>query len=443
MIVTETDNYQNEFARFCEERSVDTPIWLKNLHQNGLDRFTELQLPTSRDEEWRFTNVGPLVQKRYATAAVAPVIDAQAIEELVTQAALDDEFHRLVFVNGRYNDAWSHRHPLPTGVAVESLATAIEQHADSLERQLAHYAEYRNTAFTALNTAFIHDGTHISIPDSTTIDRPIQLIFVSAGEREASLVSHPRNLISVGNGSQATLIESYCGLNESEYFTNAVTEVHLAESAFLDHYKLQQEGRNAVHVATTQIAQQAGSRYRSHYLSFGAALARNELNCVLDGEDIHCSLNGLYMPSGSQHMDCRTRIDHAQPNCSSHELYKGILDDNAKGVFNGKIYVHPDAQKTDAKQSNQALLLSDDAVIDTKPQLEIYADDVKCTHGATVGELDQHSLYYLRSRGISRELARSILIFAFTNEAVQEVSVDAIRRYLDDVLLKDQVLPEL
>jgi Fe-S cluster assembly protein SufD len=440
MIATATDTYQIEHARFREEQSSTIPTWLRELRERGLNHFTELGIPTTRDEEWRFTNIAPLLKEPFTVADSATPVASQ-IDELIRQAALDDDFHRLVFVNGRFAEQWSVRHELPPGVVVESLAESIQQSPDEIERRLAGQADFNESAFLSLNTAFIEDGANICVPDGVTIDRPIHLIFLSAAG--APSVSHPRNIVSLGKNSRATVVESYLGVEGPAYFTNAVTEIELGDSADLDHHKLQHEQPNALHVASTHVRQQASSNFRSHYFSFGGDLARNELNCMLDGERIECTLNGLYMPTGDQLMDCRTRIDHLQPHCNSYELYKGILDDRAKGVFNGKIYVHQDAQKTDAKQSNQAILLSNDAVIDTKPQLEIYADDVRCTHGATVGALDEQALYYLRSRGIPADLSRTMLIFAFANDVVQGVEVPAVRRRLESILLAESGLPNV
>jgi Fe-S cluster assembly protein SufD len=440
MIATEKDAYQAEYTRFSEERSPTDPVWLRELRASGLNRFTQLGIPTTRQEEWRFTNVAPLARRSYRIADTN-ALAAERVEQLVEQATLDADFHQLVFINGHFAEQWSFFHELPTGVIIESLAESIRQSPDAIERRLARHANFEQSAFLSLNTAFVEDGADVYVPDGVAIDRPIHLIFLSVAD--APSVSHPRNVVFLGNGSRATIIESYLGLESDSYFTNVVTEIELGDSADLDHHKLQHEQRNALHVASTHVRQQSGSRFRSHYFSFGGDLARNELNCKLDGEGIECTLNGLYMPTGDQLMDCRTRIDHAQPHCNSFEVYKGILDDRAKGVFNGKIYVHPDAQKTDAKQSNQAILLSDDAVIDTKPQLEIYADDVRCTHGATVGELDEQALYYLRSRGIPADLARTMLIFAFANEVVQGVEVPAVRRHLESILLAERGLPDV
>lgn len=439
MLTTEAATFEDEFT-LQGERTASDPPWLRDLRTRGWERFTQLGLPTTREEEWRFTNVAPLASRPF-TLAASDQLDTADIEGLIEQASLDGGFHRLVYVNGRYSQQWSRIDELPHGVILQSLAESTRERQGFVQARLGRLAAAQHSAFTSLNEAFVDDGAFVFVPDDVRIDRPIQLIFLSASG--PPVMCHPRNLVYLGNNSRATIVESYLGVPGSYSLTNAVSEIEMADSAELDHYKLQHEQPRALHVAKTQVQQQSLSRFRSHYFSFGSELSRNELNCVLDGQQIECILNGLYMPDGNQHMDCRTRIDHAKPNCNSFELYKGVLDDQAKGVFNGKIHVHPDAQKTDAKQSNQALLLSDDAVIDTKPELEIYADDVRCTHGATVGELDEQALYYLRSRGIPSELARTMLIFAFANDVVQGVEVPAVRQHLESLLLADRGLPNV
>jgi len=437
MIATETNAYLDAYQRFDDARADTFPVSLRELSERALNRFTKLGIPTTKGEDWRFTNIAPFAARSFQIAEPIEVA-ASGIESLANEAILDADFHRMVFINGRYAPQWSHLHPLTNGVIAESLAQSIITCPQSIESRLGQHVAFEHSAFIALNTAFVEDGANIIIPDDVIVDRPFHLIFLSVADEP--VVSHPRNLISVGKNSRATLIESYRGLDGAGYFTNAVTEVELHESAHLDHHKLQHEQLNALHLATTQVHQRASSHFSSHYFSFGGDLSRNELNCRLDGERAVCTLNGLYMPAGDQHMDCRTRIDHARAHCNSFEMYKGILDDRSKGVFNGKIYVHQDAQKTDAKQSNQALLLSDDAIVDTKPQLEIYADDVRCTHGATVGELDEQAIYYLRSRGIPSDLARTMLIFAFANDVVRGVEVPALRQHLESILLADHGL---
>jgi Fe-S cluster assembly protein SufD len=440
MIVTETNTYHDEHAKFCEGQSATAPIWLQELRERGLSQFHELGLPTTRDEEWRFTNIAPITTHPFAIADVGAFSESQ-IDQLVQQAELDEDFHQLVFVNGRFAKQWSRLHDLPANVIVESLAESIDHRPDTVEDRLLGNGDVELSAFVSLNTAFVDDGAYVSVPEGVSVDRPIHLIFLTVADTPS--FCHPRNIVSLGKNSRATVIESYLGCEGARYFTNTVTKIEVGESAELSHHKLQHEQANALHVATTSVHQQTKSRFRSHYFSFGGDLTRNKLNCTLDGEGIECTLNGLYMPTGDQLMDCRTEIHHTKPNCNSFELYKGILDDRAKGVFNGKIHVYPDAQKTDAKQSNQTILLSDDAIIDTKPQLEIYADDVRCTHGATVGELDEQAIYYLRSRGIPADLARTMLIFAFANDVVQGVKLPAVRQHLESILLSERGLPNV
>ncbi len=440
MIATEVDHYQEQHARSQDSQSDSAPSWLTDLRRRAIEAFARLGIPTRRIEDWRFTNVSSLANRSYELASTT-FSSSDRAAELVDRARLSDEYHRLVFVNGHYAAQWSSDHKLPGGLVIDNLANAIRERSADVERQLARHANFDDAAFIALNTAFASDGAFIDVAENVAVESPIHLVFLSTAD--AATVCYPRNLIRLGKNSRATLIETYLGGEGEAYFTNAVTEVELAESADLDHYKLQHEQIGALHIAMTQLDQKADSRFREHYFSFGAALSRNEMSCLLDGERIETTLNGLYMPTGDQVMDCRTRIDHAKPNCNSYEMYKGILDDRAKGIFNGKIFVHQDAQKTDAKQSNQALLLSDDAVVNTKPQLEIYADDVRCTHGATIGELDETALYYLRSRGIPAGLARKMLIFAFANDIVQGVDVSEVRQHLESILLSSHGLPDV
>jgi Fe-S cluster assembly protein SufD len=324
-------------------------------------------------------------------------------------------------------------------VIVASLAKALTAHRELVEPYLGHHARPENSAFTALNTAFLHDGAFVYVPQGKVVEQPIYLVFLTTPSSDPTM-THPRNLIVAGPTSQVTLVESYAGATDAVYLTNAVTEVIAGESAVIDHYKLQEESLESFHVSTLQLYQEQASNFSSHAVTFGGSLVRNDVNALLDAEGCECTLNGLYMGRDEQLIDNHTRIDHAKPHCASHELYKGILDKKAKGVFNGKIYVHQDAQKTDAKQTNQTLLLSDDATINTKPQLEIFADDVKCTHGATVGQLDAEAIYYLRTRGIGLREARRILTFAFANDIVGRIKIEALRERLERRLLEAQHL---
>jgi Fe-S cluster assembly protein SufD len=384
---------------------------LRELRQTAIDRFVELGFPTAREEDWKFTSLAPLARTRFDLAGPADV------QELLAQLPPDD--HRIVFVNGRHVPALS---TLSSGTG-----TLVTAPPAVLERHLARYANYRKHAFVALNTAFLEDGVFVHVPNGVVLDTPIHMIHVSvAGARPT--VSHPRNLILIGSGSHASVIETYLG--DGEYFTNAVTEIVVGEGSVVGHCKFQEESAQAFHISTLQIEQSRGSVFASRSIAFGGAIARTEINAVLE-EGSECTLNGLYIGDGRRHIDTRTSIDHAKPHAASHETYKGILDGHSSAVFNGKIIVRKDAQKTDAKQTNKNLLLSEDATINTKPQLEILADDVRCTHGATIGQLDAESIFYLRSRGIGAQAARAMLIEAFAREVVDGIQSEPFRDFVE------------
>ncbi|HLJ97923.1 MAG TPA: SufD family Fe-S cluster assembly protein, partial [Gemmataceae bacterium] len=345
----ETNSYLSNFARFENESAHDGHAWLHRLRKAALKRFTELGFPLTRNEDWKFTNVAPIAKIPFRSVASEDKsgVTAEVLKRAVV--AIQDSV-QLVFINGRYAPELSLRPPLPHGVILTSLAAALHAHPDLVEPHLARYAAYQDHAFTALNTAFIEDGAFVFVPAGVVVELPIHLMFVTTSAGEGT-VSHPRNLIIAGTESRASIVETYTGLEEDVYFTNAVTEVLADDRAKIDHYKLQRESTEAFHVATLQVRQQQRSTFSSGYLGFGGALVRNEVRATLDGEQCECTLNGLYMAGGRQHMDNHTVIDHAKPHCASHELYKGILDGHAHGVFNGKIFVHQDAQKTDAKQT--------------------------------------------------------------------------------------------
>jgi Fe-S cluster assembly protein SufD len=435
-VMAERDLYLSTFAQFEKAPSGNAPPWVHHLRKEAIERFAELGFPTLHDEEWRFTPVTPLARVPFQLAGRdRPALSSERLAQLAPDAG---DAHRLVFMNGHFAEGLSSISGL-SGTAA-SLAAALQAHPDRLQPHLARHARFDEHPFVALNTAFLRDGALLLIPKGMVVEKPIHLVFVSTAPGQPT-VSHPRNLVVLGENSQATLVESYVGSEGEVYFTNAVTEVVLGENAFLDHYKLQEESRQAFHIATLQVQQARGSNFCSHAITRGGALVRTDINAVLADEGCECTLNGLYLGRDRQLIDNHTRIDHAKPHCTSHELYKGILDERARGVFNGKIYVHPGAQKTDAKQTNQTLLLSDDAQINTKPQLEIFADDVKCTHGATVGQLAGDAIFYLRSRGIGRDQARSILTFAFANDIISRIKVEPIRQRLEQMLLASQPAP--
>jgi Fe-S cluster assembly protein SufD len=337
----------------------------------------------------------------------------------------------MVFVNGAFAEDLSSFAGLPDGVRVSSLARAIKSGSELAEHNLGTIARFDQHAFTALNTAFISDGALVELAPNAVIDKPIHLLFVSDGDG----VSHPRNLIVAGRHSQAVFVESYVSLRDGEYFTNAVTEMVLGDGSHIDHYKIQRESETAFHVGTVQVREARDSQLHSFSFATGGSLARTNIYTSLDGDAATCTLNGLYLTDGTQHIDNQTSIEHIAPNCPSHEVYKGVLDGRSHGVFNGKVYVHPEAQKTDGKQSNNNLLLSPSARVDTKPQLEIFADDVKCTHGATVGRLDEVAMFYLNSRGIGRDTARTLLTYAFAADVLETIELEPLRRELEKLVL--------
>ena len=420
------------FAQFEREITKNGQAWTQPLRQAAIARFAELGFPTPREEEWKYTNVAPIARIPFqlaqrATPEVAPAaLAAAGVPELGGA--------QLIFINGHYVPELSAHNGLPPGLEVGSLAAALPSRPQRIESHLARYADFEEHAFVALNTAFLHDGAFVYIPRGAVVDVPIHLVFISR-PASADTVSHPRNLVVLEDGAQATVVESYIGLAPDRYLTSAVTEFVLGQSAMAEHCKLEWESPEAFHIATLQVQQARSSNFVSHVVAVGGALARHDLNVVLQGEGGESTLNGLYMATGQQHIDNHTRIDHVMPHCVSRELYKGILGGKARGVFNGKIVVHKDAQQTDAVQTNKNLLLSEEARIDTKPQLEIFNNDVKCSHGSTIGRLDANSVFYLRSRGLGEEAARSLLTYAFASELVQRIKLEPLRTTLNDFML--------
>jgi Fe-S cluster assembly protein SufD len=420
-------HYLANFELFEKHLNGTAGTWLHKIRRDAIARFADLGFPTTRHEEWKYTNVAPLAGERFATVA-RPEPDALSPEDVARFGYGGLDTYLLVFVDGHYAGDLSSVHGLPEGVRAGSLAEGIRSDTAAVKQHLTRYAAYDDDAFTALNTAFIHDGAFVYIPESTLVEKPIHLLFLST-RRAEPYVTHPRNLIVAGTHSKSSIIETYAGAGGTVYFTNTVTEVFVDENAVVEHHKIQEESPEAGHVSTMRISQRAHSNFSSQNITFGGRIVRNNPHAVLDAEGIEATLNGLYLGTNDQLIDNHTTIDHAKPHCNSHELYKGILDGNARGVFNGKIFVRVDAQKTDAKQTNQALLLSNDATIDTKPQLEIFADDVKCTHGATIGQLDDNALFYLQSRGISKTIARDILTYAFASDVIDRIGISELRDY--------------
>jgi Fe-S cluster assembly protein SufD len=426
----ETEPHQRKFEWF--EKNAHKPAWTFPLRKAGMARFAELGFPTLQDEDWRFTSLAPLLKLPFKPA-LEPFRDVLTDADVSQFTFCGLDAFRLVFVDGHYVPELSSPELPPAGVKIKSLAVALAQDSDLLEKHLGRYAQDPGNAFSALNSAFFQDGGVVHLAPGTVLKRPVHLLFVSSAI-ETGCTTHPRNLIILEKNSQATVIESYVSVSPKAYFTNAVTELVLGDDALLEHCKLQEENQGAFHVATIHSQLGRNANLVAHSFSTGARISRNNIRTKLAAEGVECLLNGLYLTREDQVADHHMIVEHAQPHCNSHEYYNGILDGKSKGVFHGRILVRKPAQKTDAKQTNKNLLLSDDATADTKPQLEIYADDVKCTHGATIGQLNDESIFYLRARGIGESRARHMLIHAFAGEIIERIRHSAIREELDRVI---------
>jgi Fe-S cluster assembly protein SufD len=399
-----------------------------------MERFARTGFPPARDEEWRFTPIAPIVQGSWRPAGAAPPeVSRTQLDPFIFGHA---EWTTLVLVNGAYSEGLSAVGELPAGVRIGSLSEALRSDGALLEGHLTRHAPIEGSPFTALNTAFLRDGGLVYVPAGVDLLRPVHLVFVTTADAGGT-VTHPRNLVVVERGARASVIESYVTLAPGQtYWTNPVTEVAVGAAAWLEHTRIQRESERAYHIGLTQVDQQRDSHYRSFSLAMGGALARHNLHVRLNDENIETLMYGLYLTRGEQLVDNHTAIYHDQPNCRSWEVYKGVLDGRSRGVFNGKVFVKPEAQKTDAKQTNRNVLLGDHARVDTKPQLEIFADDVKCTHGATVGKLDEVALFYARSRGLPADAAERLLLYAFAAEVVDEVALEPVRIELDRMILE-------
>lgn len=412
------------------ESSRDLPEMVSRLRREGRESFERLGVPSRRDEEWRYTDLSPLL---VLDLVPAPAADLAAAEDFLKHSAFGRLAETsLVFVNGRYVPELSKGLSDPSGPVILPMREAWNREPAVVERFLGRVAGFRESAFASFNLAFLENGAYIRVPAGRVVEQPVQIVYLTLGA-EAGLIS-PRVLVVVEDNAQCRLVETHLGADQSAYFSNPVTELSVGQNGVLSYYKLQQESPRAFHVATLESHQGRSSSVTTNVITLSGGLVRNETAVSLQGEGGWAQLDGLYLVSGSQHVDNFTRIEHVSPHCSSRELYKGILSDRGTGVFRGRIVVAKGAQKTDSKQTNNNLLLSDHALINTKPQLEIYADDVKCTHGATIGQLDRDSVFYLRARGISEEAAKGILIYAFANEVVNRIAVDSLREKLENYL---------
>jgi Fe-S cluster assembly protein SufD len=405
------------------------PGWLKALREGGIARFGDLGFPNMKQEAWRFTSVAPIADATFELAhPVSRIPTLAAIQPFL----LDDSGHRLVFVNGFLQRSLST--PVFDGVRLDGLAQVLIDQPELVREHLCKYAAFQDRPFCALNTAFVRDGAFVHVPPKVTVEEPIQLLFLTTGSKRERVVTHPRNLVVIEREARATIVETYASLEQDVYWTNAVTEITVGDGARVDHHRVQRESPRAYHVAATETHQGRDSTVNFHTIAFGGALARHDIGSVMAGPGGTLILNGLYLLAGEQHADHHTTIDHAAHHCESHEYFNGVLDGRSRGVFTGRIIVRPGAQKTDSKQTNNNLLLSPDAHADSQPQLEIYADDVKCTHGSTVGPLDPRALFYLRSRGVGEHEARRLLTYGFAAEILGRMEVAPLRAQLDQIV---------
>jgi Fe-S cluster assembly protein SufD len=424
------DHHLARFAERAGERAAE-PAFVRGAREEAIARFAERGFPTRKDEAWRHTSVEAIASRPFR--AMAPHRDGLTRERVAGLAPAGPGAARLVFVNGRFEAGLSSLEGLPAGARAGSLAAALAHPA--VEAHLFRHADAAGQAFVALNSALWNDGAFLHLRPGTVIEEPIQILHLAAGPGEDG-VADVRSLIVAEEESRLRVVETWVGGEGSVYWTNAVAEVACGPGAVVDLTKVQREGSGASHVAALQFHLDRGAALSARSISFGGALVRNDVNVVLDAEGAACTLDGLYLLTGRQHEDNHTLIDHARPRTSSRELYKGVLDGSSRGVFHGAVVVRPDAQKADARQTNKNLLLSDEALVDTKPQLEIFADDVKCSHGATVGQIEESELFYLRSRGLDGAEARGLLIHAFAAEVLDRVPIPALRAGLEAELAR-------
>jgi len=429
--VTLTTN-ADQFERAREQLARTAAGPLAARRETGWEQFRATGLPTRRDEEWRFTSTAPIAKGDFALARSGEVPS----EDLIRPFSFGGvSSAKLVFVNGHFCPQHSRRLTLPDKVLAGNLADAAVSHPQLVSEHLDRHPRSADDPFTALNLAFLEDGAFIHVPAGLRVEGPIHLLYASTNGSEP-LMCHPRNLVVLDEGSEVMVVEHYVSLHEGPAFSNVVTEAVVGPGARLNHYVLERENEQAINIETLAVRQERDSCLDSHTALFGGRLVRNNIHVTLAGEGCDSLINGLYVGHGEQHLDNHMRVVHAAPNCHSRQLYKGILDEQSHGIFSGRIVVEEGAQKTDAVQTNRNLLLSDSAKANAKPQLEIYADDVKCTHGATTGQLDPDALFYLRQRGIDETTARGLLIYAFASENIQSMSVPSIRRQLLQALVQ-------
>jgi Fe-S cluster assembly protein SufD len=416
---TVIDSYRRQFLAHSARWNGREPSWLSLIRRDAFERFLDRGFPTTNEEDWRFTNIAPLASMEFHFDYGA------APESLPSHLGEGWKRYEIAFINGQFAPELSGVGTLPDGVVIESLTAALEHHPEDLEAVLSLNRAEATTPFSDLNRAFLSDGAFVLVPEGVALEHPIHIVHLSTSERP--VVSHPHHVVLAERGSQARVVESYLSGEGPASFTNAAAEIVAAKGANLDHYRIQRESESAFHIGSQRLLQAEGAVLQDHSLSLGGRIARLDIHSLLDGEGADLTLNGLYVVKGTQHVDHHTLIDHRKPHGTSRELYKGVLGDASSGVFNGRIIVRPGAQKTNAQQTNKNLLLSEEALVNTNPQLEIEADDVKCAHGATIGQLDKDALFYLRTRGIGPSEATSILTRGFIADLSERIRIAAVR----------------
>lgn len=431
LLAEEKDRFLAAWEARSESASTE-PEWLTALRRIAIERFDATGFPTTRTESWKYTDVSPILRVPFSSATGS--IGKLSFAGFECLRAPEAEGACLVFVDGIFHRELSSMSAITDCLVVTDLATAIAEHGDVLSRHLGRLSEPVATPFGSLNLAMASGGVVIIAPRNCAFVAPIHIVYLSGGSDEP-VASHPRTLVVAGEGSNLTVVETYASVNGVASLTNSVAEIHVGENAKVDHVRVQREGREAFHIGATIVEVARSGAYSSIAISIGAALSRHDLTVRLADQGADCRIDGLYLAEGSQHTDSHTRIDHLVPHCTSRQLYKGVLDGESRAVFNGKVVVHHDAQKTEAHQTNRNLMLSPRARVDTKPELEIFADDVVCSHGATVGALEAEEQFYLASRGLDEATARAVLTYGFAEEIVEEITVASVRRHLDEVIL--------
>lgn len=422
------EQFLKQFQSFENTLNGERELPFHKIRKDAIEKFSSLNFPSVKDEEWKYTNINPLLSKEFKSADSIPEIDPEFISKYLFDKK---EFITLVFINGYFSKEFSEIDSPPKGLVLETISEAIKKHPELVLNYFSKSASAEKNIFTALNTAFADHGTFVHVEENAAIEKPIQILYVTKAD---DIFVSPRNLFLISKNAQVKIIETYAGLGDKSYFTNQVTEFVVDQNAIVEHVRIQDEQLQSYHISTISVDLEKSSNFSSYNINFGGSFVRNNVNATFNNSFAECRLNGLYVSEGTQFVDNHTTIDHAKANCLSNELYKGILNDTSRGVFNGKVFVRQDAQKTNAYQQNKNILLSNDALVNTKPQLEIFADDVKCSHGATVGQLDKEQLFYLKARGIQEKEAKAILIYAFASDVVHSISMLQVRDHLEALL---------